>query len=1198
MPETPKTPARPRRRLWVWGLLAVGALGLAGPALIPLTPLPQSLLAGALPAEAGRLTAASSSFSWTGPIRLGGLQLLDAKDAVLFSADSVELEGGLLGLLGGKTTPLRVRVDQPRVDLVVAPEGTNFDGVLEALKKKQAAEPPAIGPDGQPVAPSPQRPIEATVIGGAVLVTDATTGDSWLLDALQVQLSDPAQGFDAITLTAGGKLAAYADGQVAGTAGDFLVKVGRSEQGRHAEVKAAVVPLSMFRPFLRRADRSADIRGVIEIDGEADWRPSGQPIAGSSPGDLVRTLAAGGVRSAGMARLKGIEFVGQATQGGPVRLASIDLPWRVVGTGDTLTLQQVDLTSEVGRAAIVGAVSAGEVDRWAAGVAAVPREMNLTAQIDLDQLARVAPQFVHLQRGVRIDAGRIDASATFEAGRVEARLATGRLAGVAEGRRLEWREPLDVSFAAFQHTPTAGLAGWELQSLDASSSFFHAKARGDAARLTGDADFDLDRLARELAPLIDLGDVQLAGTGNATFLVNRRENAWRLTSRGGVQGLLVGTADAPLADEPKLDFDALLEGSLRALNATPTGSVTLSAGDDTLTATLPAPGAGTAQPFELKLAGDAVRWWRRAAALVPDLPSPEAIDLAGTLDVNALGVADAEGGKLDRFKLSLTGFGLNTAALDPATPRVRLRNERIEAEGVAAWRTRDRAVRVARGTFVSSVASASVKDVAVSLADPAASGGRIDYLVDLAQLASRTPPRGEPARYAARGKVGGMAQLRGLPDRLNLDIEIDGRQIELIDLAPAALANGSRPRQQIVWTEPRVQLDAELTVTPLTAEPAATVYALDIRDARVVSQSVNGSFGGRIADAAALRGVEISGGVDYDLEKLTPILWPTLGDGVRLVGRDRATFRFETDESVPLDAPAIARLRASVAAPWEGANLFGLPVGAGRLSANLAGGVLRVDPLDVAIGGGRLTAEAIAALDPPPATLSLRRGPLVTDVALSQQVNERILKFIAPVLADATRIDGRFSVALTELTVPLNPPRTGGPPPGRAAGVLDIHQVRVMPGPSVSQWVGVVRQLVGLARDGVQGATGSNDSVLIAIDNTPVDFQMIDGRVFHRGLKFYVGDALVESSGSVGIVDETLDLQLAVPILDEWIDREPVLLGRLRGQSLRIPISGTFKKPKVNNRAFQELSGRVLESAAAGAVESGLNKLFEKLRSR
>ncbi|CAN0360526.1 unnamed protein product, partial [Ectocarpus sp. 4 AP-2014] len=127
----------------------------------------------------------------TGPIRLSGLQLWDANDAVLFSAESVELEGGLLGLLGGKTAPLRVRVDQPRVDLVVAPEGTNFDGVLAALQKKQAADQPVVGPGGQPAAPSPQRPIQAMVSGGAVLVTDATTGDSWLLDTLQVQLDDP-----------------------------------------------------------------------------------------------------------------------------------------------------------------------------------------------------------------------------------------------------------------------------------------------------------------------------------------------------------------------------------------------------------------------------------------------------------------------------------------------------------------------------------------------------------------------------------------------------------------------------------------------------------------------------------------------------------------------------------------------------------------------------------------------------------------------------------------------------------------------------------------------------------------------------------------------------------------------------------------------------------------------------------------------
>jgi translocation and assembly module TamB len=247
-----------------------------------------------------------------------------------------------------------------------------------------------------------------------------------------------------------------------------------------------------------------------------------------------------------------------------------------------------------------------------------------------------------------------------------------------------------------------------------------------------------------------------------------------------------------------------------------------------------------------------------------------------------------------------------------------------------------------------------------------------------------------------------------------------------------------------------------------------------------------------------MRGVEMGGGIDYDLEKLTPMLWPHVGDGVRLVGRDRLTFRIATDEAAPANAAPIARLKARFEAPWQSADLYGLPVGSGRLVATLERGVVQVAPLDVAIGDGRLTATAAATLDPSPGMMTLKPGPLVTNVAISQQVSDRLLKFIAPVLADATRSEGKFSITLSEFAVPLSQPSTG-PPQGRAVGVLGIQQVRVLPSPAVAEWLAMAKQIANMAKDGVTVAPQASDSPLVTIDNSQVEFQMIDGRVYHRG---------------------------------------------------------------------------------------------------
>ncbi len=1179
------------RRGWLWGLGIVAALLAFAPTLIGFTPIPASFLAGAIPAEAGRLTARGVALSWTGPTTVTGVELFDAQGVALFSAERVEVAGGVMALLGSESALLQVRVEQPKADIVLNESGTNFDPLLATLESKRAEAAEAEG--GAAAVPSGRRPMQITVVDAAVRVTEAKRGGQWIAQGINIDLSDPGQGIDGIALTATGKLSAPAANEAEGA---FKMVLGAAQNSsRLGTIEIEAAPLALIEPVLRRIDPTLAVAGIAKVRGEATWRPQAGAIGSTAPGDIVRALVAGGVRSSGTMRLERVGIRGQATQGEPIRLQTVEVPWRMAATDVGIALQQLDLQSEVASGKATGVVTPAEVEAWALGVGVAPRDARLEGRIDLERLASVAPQLVRLQPGTRIESGRLGVKVDSLDGRVVAKLDSGPLTGFAQGQRIEWREPLDVRVAALQSNPEAGYAGWSLEAFKAKSSFFNGTVSGDTGRLKCEGDFDLNRLATELAPFVELGETQLAGTGRTDFTLVRdaEQQRWQVDGSGRVEGLLVGTAGRPLANEPDLRIQTSLEGSMRDWAAPPVGQVELSAGKDRLLLTLPDAQATTAQPFELQLSGDLARWYRRAAAAKQDLPAAETIELAGAIRATATGLAGKGGGRIDQLELTLTELGFDTAKLDPATPRLKLLGEKVTAEAKGSWNSDNGVVQISEGELRSSVASASLQGVLVSLSNPAESQGTADYLVDLGRLNRWTPPRSQPARYAAAGQVGGAIGIQGQPDGIRVTLKAIGKQVSLVDRRPEVIP-GRRPatRPLEVWSEPQLAIDAAATVIPVKAADGPTTYAIDVQEAKVKSSSVDGAFGGRIADIASLRGVRLSGGVDYDLEKISPMLWPTLGDGVRLVGRDRATFRLETDDAAPANAAPIARLRGAVAAPWQRANLFGLPVGPGRLSASLERGVVRVDPIDVALGGGRLTAEAAATLDPPPSVLMLKPGPLLTDVGMSRDVNERVLKYIAPVLADATRIDGRFSLTMQELAVPLDPPPTNGPPPGRAAGTLAIQSVRVTPGPTTAEWVSLIRQIEGLLGEGVESVVQPKETVLVSIENSNVDFQMVDGRVYHRGLAFYVGDALVQSAGSVG-VDETLDLVLTVPILDEWVDRRPQYLSRLRGQSLRVPIQGTFSKPRVNKDAFKQLSRQLLQSAGQGLLEGLLRKALE-----
>jgi hypothetical protein len=77
-------------------------------------------------------------------------------------------------------------------------------------------------------------------------------------------------------------------------------------------------------------------------------------------------------------------------------------------------------------------------------------------------------------------------------------------------------------------------------------------------------------------------------------------------------------------------------------------------------------------------------------------------------------------------------------------------------------------------------------------------------------------------------------------------------------------------------------------------------------------------------------------------------------------------------------------------------------------------------------------------------------------------------------------------------------------------------------------------------------------------------------------------------------LDESLALMAEVPIKARLLGAD-LSLGALEGQTLKIPIGGTLKKPKLDRRALQELPKQLLQNAARDVITDGLNKGLERL---
>ena len=190
---------------------------------------------------------------------------------------------------------------------------------------------------------------------------------------------------------------------------------------------------------------------------------------------------------------------------------------------------------------------------------------------------------------------------------------------------------------------------------------------------------------------------------------------------------------------------------------------------------------------------------------------------------------------------------------------------------------------------------------------------------------------------------------------------------------------------------------------------------------------------------------------------------------------------------------------------------------------------------------------------------------LLADARLEPGVAQGVLAYIAPIMADATRTSGRFSLRLDGATLPV-----GAPEEGALSGLLAMHAVDLGPGPLVTRTIQALPiQLPG------------PPTIRIA-DESRVEFRLADRKIWHKGLEFGVplakpGQRLdIQSSGSVGLDDKALDLKLELPIPADLPQERP-LLASLAGRAVSIRIGGALGEPRVNfDGSLRSTAGQVV----------------------
>ncbi|MCE9548604.1 MAG: hypothetical protein K8T25_24270 [Planctomycetia bacterium] len=350
-----------------------------------------------------------------------------------------------------------------------------------------------------------------------------------------------------------------------------------------------------------------------------------------------------------------------------------------------------------------------------------------------------------------------------------------------------------------------------------------------------------------------------------------------------------------------------------------------------------------------------------------------------------------------------------------------------------------------------------------------------------------------------------------------------------------------------------------------------------------------------MTELSGQRRIELTGDVDYDLARITPLLWPYVGPGVKLTGRGTRSFALSGPLAMPTNAlPSSGVVSAALAGQagvgFDRAELYGLTTSAGELRGDLKQQVVQFAPLSLTVGQGRLMLAPRIDLTSQ-AVLLHPAQRVAENVELTPEICQAWLKYVAPMLADATRADGKMSIDLSRCSVPLADKAKCD-----MAGTLLLHTAHVRPGPVAEPLVAMAQQIQMLLQKNplgtsLGGTAGTNSDVQLNIESQNIQFEVRNGRVSHSPLKIVVGDVEIRTHGSVGF-DQTLAILADIPIRQAWIDRNPSLKS-LAGQTIQIPVGGTLSKPAIDRRGFDSLARQLGTAAATGALQRGLDGLLK-----
>lgn len=359
---------------------------------------------------------------------------------------------------------------------------------------------------------------------------------------------------------------------------------------------------------------------------------------------------------------------------------------------------------------------------------------------------------------------------------------------------------------------------------------------------------------------------------------------------------------------------------------------------------------------------------------------------------------------------------------------------------------------------------------------------------------------------------------------------------------------------------------------------------IDVRKLFAQLDETSIDLNGEVTEVSGKQVVNATGAFKSPAEGLTDLLPEELKKNVEFKDIQMSEVSIKGPLRPDPNKPFNFVFEVSTNVSWSEATAYGIQSQNGKVTLMMSGNKLTLTPVNLPVSGGHIRKLPSLDLSTKPLTVSVEKGLTLDKLSLTEEICRNWLRYISPFLADATRPSGTFSLIANAGTFQLEKMNEAD-----LSGKLMIHKGQVRPGPLADEILDMVAA-VQLIKP--RPANEPTDILFMKMEEHAVEYQIVDGRVYHAGFTFQVGDFNFSSNGSVGL-DESLDIVLSMAFPDELAERGPIL-NALKDETLDFHITGTIGQPKVEAAQLKDVGKRIGIKAAEGLLQ----KILERRQNR